>query len=136
MDRERLVPKPRAAIELDAFHKRLDSHCIKPSAGLFRVGKSTKTYMRNTSWSAGGDISQELANHSLGQIIGFHLIPDSHFAKLWNQPPVSSNHALHQPMMCQMIQSTRAAIALPCCINQRQIAWFGRFQKPLFKSAG
>jgi hypothetical protein len=96
---KRFIPKPRSTIELNPFNNRLDSSRVQPATGLQRVDKSPETNMRKTPWATSGDISQQLTDNALGQVICLDLICDCQRPQAWDQSPMAANHPTNQSCM-------------------------------------
>jgi hypothetical protein len=71
---------------------------------------------------AGGDVAEKVSNHPLRQVIGFNPVGHGQLLQLGHQAPVAANDPTDQTVMAQVVEATLLAIALPGCVDQRQVA--------------
>ena len=66
---------------------------------MFRYGESSR------------DIAVKLAEDALRDVIGFDEISNCQFADAGDESPVAADHALHQPVVAQVVEAARLPVA-------------------------
>ena len=69
-----------------------------------------------------------MRDHALRQVPGFDLVVYRQFLNAGHQAPVPADHALEQARVAQVVEASLLAVALPCGVDQREVArGLGRF---------
>ncbi len=78
------------------------------------------------------NISEQMTQGTLGNVISFHFVFQSHFTKSRNCCPVTSNESFEQAFVCIMFCTTAISISLGTAVNISDVVWFACFQKSFF----
>ena len=132
MDRLGLVEKKIAVADphhLDQFLGRLRVDAATLQA---RVDEGAKPHMGQCAGLAGGDIPIKLADHALGQIIGFDQPVGGQLSDLGDQAPMPADHAFQKALKAQPVEAAILAVALTRREEQGQVPRGAGFEKLRF----
>src|SRR5215831_3598545 len=68
------------------------------------------------------NIAIELRDHALRKVVCLDLVVDGKGLERRHQSPVAADYALDHPVVAEMIEATFFAIALPCGVDEGEIA--------------
>ena len=120
-NRKRLVEEVVLAVDLHQPDQFLGGARVDLAATKARINKSIEPNMSQGAGLASGNITKQMRDHALGQVVGFNLVVDRELLQRRYQPPVPSHNALDHATVAKMIEPARLAIALAGRIHQRQL---------------
>ena len=121
MDRIGLVKEVFLAADLHQLDDVFLGRAVDLATAITRIDKGAQTNAGHLPRFARRDVTEQMGNHTLRQVVGFDLALDRQFLQLGCQPPVAADDAFHQAFMAQMIEAAILAVALPGCIEQGQV---------------
>ena len=122
MNREGLVEQVVLAVDGHQVHQLFPGDRVDLAAAKTRVNKRTQTNAGQRAGLAGSDVTKQVRDHALRQVVGLNLVARGQCLKLRHQPPVPAHHALDQPAMAEMVEPALLAIALTRGVDQRKVA--------------
>ena len=63
------------------------------------------------------DLAIQVDDHTLGKVVGRHLILQRQLLQLGGQIPVTADDLAHQAFLSQVIQTAFFTVPLTCCVN-------------------
>ena len=122
LDRERLVEEHLLAVDLEQADQILVRRRIDLAAAVARVDEGAQADPAQRSRLAGGDVAEQVRDHSLRQVVGLDVAVDREHLELGHQAPVAADDALEKAVMAEVVQAARLAVALPGGVDQGQRA--------------
>ena len=147
LDREGLVKQILIAVDLHQAHQidaAGEGPVVELAATQAGIDEGAQADPRQGPGLAGGDVAEEVADDTLGQIPGLDAIGEGQLLQLGNQTPMATDHPPHQTLMAQVVETSLLAVALTRGIDQGQVAGMTEplgivvltFQKALLQSQG
>ncbi|MNV16862.1 hypothetical protein D3C71_1076330 [compost metagenome] len=122
MDREGLVEQVVLPVDGQHAHQVFGGARVELAAAVARVHKGIETHARERAGLARSDVAEQMRDHALGQVPGLDLVVHRQLLDARHQAPVPTDHALEQTRVAQVVEATLLAIALPCGVDQREVA--------------
>ena len=98
----------RALVDLAAAEARIDER-PEPDA-------------RQQSGLARGDVTEQVGDDALRQVVGLDLVGDRERLQLGHEPPVAADHASDEPLVAEVVEAAILAVALSGGVDERQAA--------------
>ncbi len=117
---KRMVEQPGLSVQFNSLHQVICRDGVESSASMNRVNKRTQSNMSNTAGPTGRDVSQQLADDALREIVCLHLFFNGQPSQPRHQVPVSANHTCDQSFVSQMVESPGLTVPLSGRIDQRE----------------
>ena len=129
---ERLVEEPRLAEQFDSFDEVFGRDLVHPAASFDRVDERAKSHMREASRSPGRDVTQQVADDSLWEAVGFDLVVDRQPTEHREHSPVPADDSLQEALVAEVIQPARLRVPLTGGVDECQPARMPLAQEAAF----
>ena len=85
---------------------------------------------------ASGDVTKEMDDNALGEIVPFDFAVEHELAQLWRQAPMSADYALYKALVTEVVEAARVAVALTGAIHEGEVSRFSGLQEAPFYGRG
>src|SRR4051794_17236049 len=121
MDWEAFVEQTFLASHGHQFDEILHCAGIELAAPEAWIHEGSKSDPGQVAGPVGGNVTEQLRNHSLREIVGFNLPSNGQSLQLGHETPMTANHPFDQTGITEMIETTILAITLASGIDQSQV---------------
>ena len=122
VDGQRAVEQVLAPLQRQQRHQVVARALVELAATVARIDKRAQADAAQVAGPASGDVAEQVRNHALRQVVGLDAVVHRQFLQPRHQPPMATNGAANQAFMSQVVEPAVLAIALPCGIQQGQLA--------------
>src|SRR5262245_24721045 len=131
IDRERLVEEVLLAANLHELDEIFGRALVELPAAEARVGESAESHPTQMAGFARGDVTEEMRDHALRQVVGLDLVADGEGLQLWHEPPMPADHPLDEPRLRKMVEPPVLAVSLAGGIDEGEVLGLAEIREQL-----
>ena len=124
VDREGAVEEELLALDVHRTNEIFLGAFVDLAAAVARVDEGTEANAGEMSGAPGGDISEEMRDDALREIVGLNLVAIARCCSLGTRPQWPPTHTLHQAFMAEVIEASRLSVALASGVNECEVSRF------------